>query len=302
LLWLICCISVGLAQTSLPHSTAAEARESITTLIQARRFAEARSLAEFSLSQWQNDAAFPHLLGLVMFQTGQVERAEQYMQSALKLAPKDNELLYDLGLVHLAMRRYENAANEFQTLIQRQPANATNHILLGRALLNSNRSVGAIREFRTALRLDPNIPLGHYHLGFAMGSLGKLHEAIGELKLELRREPNNPAVLSQLGHYLLESGEISSAIDSLQQAVSAGATDAYYDLGKARLQNRDTKGSIEALEQAASLAPAANVFFQLSRAYRKTGDQQRAQEAMQRYQALRAKEESTGGMATARIR
>jgi Flp pilus assembly protein TadD len=235
-----------------------------------------------------------------MFQTNQLESAERYLQAAHKLAPVDAGILYDLGLAHMAMRRYFAAAEEFQTVAKRQPKNAVNHVLLGRAFLNSNRTIDAIREFKQALAIDPKVPLGHYHLGFALGSLGRIQEAIAELRTELRAQPANPAVLSQLGHYLLESGDTASATTYLQRAVKAGATDAYYDLGKGLLQQSNIPAAIDALQRAAALSPDPSVYFQLSRAYRRAGDREQAKHAMHRYEQLRVQQESTGGMATAR--
>src|SRR5205807_3030113 len=62
---------------------------------------------------------------------------------------------------------------------------------------------------------------------------------------------------------------------------------AYFELGRALLQQEDTTGAIESLEIAKKLAPSHDaVYFQLSQAYRRAGRLQEAGQALIAYQKL----------------
>jgi Flp pilus assembly protein TadD len=62
---------------------------------------------------------------------------------------------------------------------------------------------------------------------------------------------------------------------------------AYFELGRALLQQEDTTGAIETLEKAKKLAPDHDaVHFQLSQAYRRAGRVQEARQALAAYQKL----------------
>jgi tetratricopeptide (TPR) repeat protein len=62
---------------------------------------------------------------------------------------------------------------------------------------------------------------------------------------------------------------------------------AYFELGRALLQQEDASGAIENLEAAKKLAPDHDaVYFQLSQAYRRAGRAQEAGSALAAYQKL----------------
>jgi tetratricopeptide (TPR) repeat protein len=62
---------------------------------------------------------------------------------------------------------------------------------------------------------------------------------------------------------------------------------AYFELGRALLQQDDTNGAIESLEAAKKMAPEHDaVYFQLSQAYRRAGRAQEAGRELAAYQKL----------------
>ena len=62
---------------------------------------------------------------------------------------------------------------------------------------------------------------------------------------------------------------------------------AYFELGRALLQQGDTAGAIGSLETARKLVPEHDAtYFQLSQAYRRAGRMQEAQQALASFQKL----------------
>jgi tetratricopeptide (TPR) repeat protein len=94
-----------------------------------------------------------------------------------------------------------------------------------------------------------------YHLGFSLHSQGQVPESVGFLRQAVRVMPEYEM--------------------------------AYFQLGRALLQEEDTTGAIENLEAAKKLSPDHDAaYFQLSQAYRRAGRIQEAEREMAAYQKL----------------
>jgi tetratricopeptide (TPR) repeat protein len=269
--------------------------------LKAGRPANAEAVASAALQHWPRSAEILHWRGLARFQQQKIPEAAADLKQAKSIGDSP-DLDFDLALVYLTAGDYSSAANELESAARGNPNSALTHLLLGRAYQNTNRTTEALEQFRTALRLDPNIKLGHYHLGFALASLGKVQEGIAEMKLEISRNGATPEVDYQLGHYLMEAGENDEALPHLESAARAGYSDAFYDLGKLQLAKSDAAAAVSSLEQYVTRVPdSSSGYFLLWRALQKTGDQAKAQAALDRFQELKRAKKQEGGMATGRI-
>src|SRR4030081_1063441 len=92
-----------------------------------------------------------------------------------------------------------------------------------------------------------------------------------------------------LGYTLLLEGQLPESVALLREVVKAipDYELAYFELGRALLQQEDTTGAIESLEKAKMFTPDHDaVYFQLSRAYRRAGRIQEAGQALAAYQKI----------------
>ena len=92
-----------------------------------------------------------------------------------------------------------------------------------------------------------------------------------------------------LGYTLLLQGHAPESVSLFREVVKAMPDYelAYFELGRALLQQEDTTGAIVNLETAKKLSPEHDsVYFQLSQAYRRAGREQEARQALASYQKL----------------
>ena len=90
-------------------------------------------------------------------------------------------------------------------------------------------------------------------------------------------------------------GQADAAIPLLQDVVSRqpNHSDAYYELGKALLEQGKVKEAIQDLETSTLLHPTDYAYYQLSVAYRREGRANDAEQAVAMYQKLRPKPQVT---------
>jgi len=284
-----------------------EQQAAIEAALQASNDSEALQLADQALIRWPVDGRLLHLRGLANFRLKRNEDAQRDLVASRKADPADLDTAFDLGLVYMSLQRYEEAALEFQAAL-RDPERRTSglpHLLLGRAYQNSNRSELALTQFQNALKAEPTLAMGHFHLGYALESIGRNAEALAEYEKELKTSPQNSEVLYRYGHLLLESGRLNDAEIQLDRAVQVNprSADAFYDLGKTLLLQHKAAQSVAALQQSVQLDPDhTSAYFQLAKALSKTGDAAGAKAANAKFRELKAKQQTTGGMATGQIR
>jgi len=133
------------AQTQ--NQSASQIREQLLQELNAGQLQDAVLLGQQAVSRWPRDAQFRHYLGVAYFKTGDARQAQDQLERARDLNPKDSATHFDLALVFLSQQDFTHAADELQAAVKLDSGNALAHVLLGRAYLNSNRSLQAIDEF-----------------------------------------------------------------------------------------------------------------------------------------------------------
>jgi tetratricopeptide (TPR) repeat protein len=284
-----------------------EQQAAIEAALQAGNDFQALQLADQALISWPFEARLLHLRGLANFRLKRNQDAQRDLVASRKADPTDLDTAFDLGLVYMSLQRYEEAAREFQAAL-RDPERRTSglpHLLLGRAYQNSNRSELALTQFQNALKAEPNLSMGHFHLGYALESIGRSAEALIEYEKELKTSPQNAEALYRYGHLLLEAGRLNDAEIQLDRAVQVNpqSADAFYDLGKVMLLQHKAAEAVIALQRSIQIDPdSSSTYFQLAKALSKTGDAAGAKAANSKFRELKAKQQTTGGMATGQIR
>jgi predicted Zn-dependent protease len=116
----------------------------------------------------------------------------------------------------------------------------------------------ALEAFEEELRLNPNDAYAHYKVGAVMLDQNKPDKALPHLKRSVELDPRAGVALASYGRCLLEMNRPQEAIAQLLQAVKLDATN-------------------------------AAAWFQLARAYQKTGAAAAAEQALKMYEQLKDK-------------
>jgi len=209
-------------------------------------------------------------------------------------------LLPYLDLPSVALLRVEIssqlAIKYFNLVSSKQPDSFRARTLRAKYLAASNQTEDAIREYQEILELAPNRLGIHLALGNLYSDKLDWASAIESYRMELALSPENGLALSQLGHVYVENRDADLAIEILEKLKRTRTTDAraYADLGNAWRMKGSPIEAISAYEHALTLNGSLyDLHYRLFQLYKKTGDSQRAQIHMNKFQEGAAKKRGT---------
>jgi tetratricopeptide (TPR) repeat protein len=157
------------------------------------KMASAARIVEGLVAKYPDDS-LPHLMmGRILPQMGQFERAQQHLDKALQLSPDKTQVRYLMGLVLLrrgevewlskngdrqkAVALFEASADAARTVLAQRPDYGFAHMALGQSLKYLGRRTEALAAFREAVHCSPEFAEMHLNLGLALAEDGKLSEA-----------------------------------------------------------------------------------------------------------------------------
>ncbi len=230
----------------------------------------------------------------------QDDKAVEVALELTRLHPEDPEVLYHSG------RLFSNYAYlTTMKLAQVAPASPWTHQAAGEANESQGLHDPAIREYRAVLALDPRRPGIHFRIGRTLLARAKASgeealaaasraEAVKEFAQELALDPTSASAAYELGEEHRRSGDLDEARRFLEAAVDhyPDFEQAQLALGRVLLAAGKPEPALVHLRKAIALNPANAVsYYQLSRAHQALGNAAGQQEALAKFQALRAEEQ-----------
>jgi Flp pilus assembly protein TadD len=109
--------------------------------------------------EWQKDDPAPSEqpllnLAILLQHRNQAQEAQQLLEQAAKIAPKEPRIHENLGQVYLHTDRAADAVKEFATAVRLAPQNSRYHYLLGQAYRRSGDDAQAKQEFARSAALN----------------------------------------------------------------------------------------------------------------------------------------------------
>jgi tetratricopeptide (TPR) repeat protein len=161
-------------------------------------------------------AAVHHNLGVLAYQTGNVQRALEEFQSALEIDPDDPDTHYQLGATYLVMafpmgasepdpELLQKAASEFQRALDLAPDKAEALVGLGNVYMLQANFSEAITVLKQAVEINPDMREALFALGRAYVQAGEIELARETLQRFLKTDP--PAVWAEQAQDILEQLE-----------------------------------------------------------------------------------------------
>jgi tetratricopeptide (TPR) repeat protein len=228
--------AAGIALTSL----------SICTLIQLRYWRNTTTLYEHTLEVTKNNYVIHNNYGCFLDENGQLDKAIQNYNEALRIKPDYVAALINLGVALKKKGEIAEATEKWEKVLELNPHNPSAHSNLGLAMAQQGKYDEAIKHFNDALKAKPDSLGVHYILGIIYDKIGNYDMAIQNyndaIRLEpddvnarfnlaltytklgrydlavqnyddiLRINPNHVGALNNLGLLLKEQGKISEAI------------------------------------------------------------------------------------------
>ncbi len=174
--------------------------------------------------------------------SGNLDHAENELQSILRITPDDYRALNFLGIIRAQQRREKQAEQIFRQVIGQKPDFASGHVNLGLLYFQMNRPDDAISELQEALHLDRTrsdaasalVSVWREQARVAVSS-GDSEKALSLLIPARKLMPTDPDVQFDFGMVALRMSLLPDAIDAFQQTLKLRGNDppALYGLGRA---------------------------------------------------------------------
>lgn len=196
-------------------------------------------------------------LGFSYFNNGNLEKAIEEFQSALKINPYYIDASYSLGNVYLQKGQIEKAAIEYRNTIRLNPMHVEARNNLGVIYLQQGQIDKALEEFKALLIFGNNTPSVHNNIGEAYRLQGRFEDAIRELQIALMLDPNYANAYNSMGLIYKQLEHLNEAIYEFQTAlkIKPDLAHAYYNLGDTYLLMGQVNNAINAFEHALKFKP-----------------------------------------------
>ena len=233
-----------------------------------------------------------NLISEAFLKSGQVEKANSALKSAIALEPADEDNYGDLASISLDHANYELGLEVVDEGLKHVPDSYRLHLQRGQILAQQGLSEESERELEIASRISPAKSAPYVALGLAWIQRGKMVEAAELLRARVKANAGDFALAYMLGlalnHLGAESEAEAKAAFETSVRLNPRFSRARGELGKMLLHSGDIGAAVEQLEAAVKLDPEdATAAYQLGQAYRRAGDSTRAQEMLTRVVKLR---------------
>jgi len=283
----------SLCRPGVSASLEKEARDAMSTreyLLAARRFQDAFDACP------QGESI---LLGLAQAQIlgREFDKAMGTAERVLRDHPEQAAALKIKGNAAYLLGQFDKARDTFIRLLDSHPADEEGAYMLGRIYYQEGYLDLAIGQFDRVLKINP----GSYK---ALDNLGLCYQALGDddramryfltaIKLVEKDHPEYEWPYTNVADLFLKNGDAQRAFDAAAKASNRNPMSArsFYIGAKALEQLGKTELSLNWLQRAVAVdATSSESWYMLWRVYRKLQQNDKAEEALQKFRELKARE------------
>jgi len=237
--------------------------------------ARAGALYEDILKAHPRHADCLHFLGVLSIQTRQCEKAVEWIDRAIAIAPDNPAVHCNRGIALKELGQFEAAIASYDRAIALKPDFAKAYYNRGVALKELKRLDAAVRSYEEAAALDPDFAEAHYNLGVVLQELRRFDAACASYRRAIAGKPDFADAFSNLGAALEELNQLDAAIVSYDRAIAlrADLADAHSNRGNALLKLHRVDAAIASYDRAIEIEPdLADAHYNKSLALLLTGD------------------------------
>lgn len=211
--------------------------------------------------------------------------AADTIQSALKIAPDNRDLMRAMARVYAAQKDFKNAEAQYRRLLAANPKDLDVHADLGDLMLLAGDVPRAEREYQDIKRRAPDNPAGYVKLSALYGGQKKWGRAINELEEAVRIRPDLWSMTNDLAYLLSEYGNGTKDLDRAlafaekARSLNPDSPSVFDTLGWINYRKGDVRQAIEWLGKAQSKSSGNPVInYHLGMAYSRLGNQEKAKQ------------------------
>ena len=177
------------------------------SLHQQQRLQEAKVLYESILTANPSHAETSHLLGMLISQMGNQERAIELISNAINLDPDNSNYYNNRGLIFQKLTLYKDALNDFEKSILLDSKLAQAHCNMGNTFQELQKFNDALACFNTAISLQPDYADAYFNRGNLHIILQNIKNAIEDFDQALRLFPGDADYMYNKSIALLLDGQ-----------------------------------------------------------------------------------------------
>ena len=207
--------------------------DSVILLYSNGKIEEAIDVIKALNKEYPNEPLLINLIGACYNALGQLDKAVESYQKAIKIKPDYVDALYNIGNIFRQRNQLNDAINSYEKVIDIKPDFDEAQFNLGVSLQELGKINDAIDHYEKALITNPKNAGVRANLGFIFQNLGQLNDAIEEYDQALEVNPLDSNVLNNLGTCFRALGHMNEAIECFEKAIELKPdyADGHYNLG-----------------------------------------------------------------------
>jgi tetratricopeptide (TPR) repeat protein len=238
--------------------------------------AQADAAYDQALKLMPKDAELLFKVGVNRLVAGDYAKAIALLQQAARQAPRDGDTLYYLAQAYHLHGEDDLALKAIAKSVQLDPKNAAVLQKYGELLSSAGNNLEAVEWLRKAQQLDPSLERMNFDLGVASFRNQDLEAAAEYAAKAVAERPNDVKVLKLLAEIDVKLSHWQQAKEIFERllAIDPNDTAALLELGHSELGLKDYQASVDTLQRVLQLEPTTILaHFYLSRAYAGLGRQ-----------------------------
>lgn len=222
---------------------------------QAGEWVSAQRYYERALELEPNNSTAWHYLGMVAFQTCQLDRAAFCLERSIDLSTHPAMSYTLLGRVREASGDFDSAIVSYQKAVEMSPESVETHVSLGIVLRRRGRPEAAAQCFQQALAINSQSFEARNNLANVLQELGHIAAATDHYEQAVALDPSAAEPHSNLAALLHDQGRIGEAIRHYEHAIKLKPklVVAHIGLGNAYHSEGQLERAIQCYEKALQL-------------------------------------------------
>jgi tetratricopeptide (TPR) repeat protein len=177
------------------------------------------------ITEFKNASSESRQLIASLIDQGDEDQALEKLDSILREAPDDHELLNTQGSIYARRGDFTRAESIFNRAIDLDPEYADGYYNLGLVHSRQNRKSEAVENFLRVVKINPGDSAAHNDLGVIYHSQGKTHLAKGHFIKALEANPLYKSALMNLFEICWDDGAYSEGISWIEKFLKAASND-----------------------------------------------------------------------------
>jgi len=155
-----------------------------------KNYKKAEQILQTALKLAPNDTKILNKLGNVLYQQKKYKDSLVYLNRSLLLNSNNADTKFAIGTNYLKMSYFEDARRIFADLVAKDPQSFETQFNLGQAYKGLSQYYSAVASFRTATEIRPSDADAHYEYAFCLDKVGTKEDVMKEYFKLLDINPN----------------------------------------------------------------------------------------------------------------